>query len=95
MAVLYNIYISSNPTGPWDLVNETPISDDSSGNQYTISDLVNGRLYYIMVVGGRLDSNGVFIPISGQPLGPGAEPGTSISNPNIVATRPKEVRYGG
>ena len=90
--VRYNVYKSINPFGPWELVNDTPMIDVIQGNEYTIPDLVNGQVYYIMVVGGRLDNEtGEFLPVCGQPLRMLDDSGSKISNPNMISARPRRV----
>ncbi len=88
----YNIYKSIDPMGPWELVNEEPIRDSQFGNEYDVTELVNGVLYYIMVVGGRLNEiTGEFEASCGQPLKPGQDVGSETLNPNLVAARPKRI----
>lgn len=83
--IKYNVYYSTTPDGPWTKANTVLISDNSSGNSYTITDLTEGVLYYVMVVGGILDDFGNWIPLSGQPIGPNPVSATQIDNPNKIA----------
>lgn len=90
--VHYNVYIAPDAMGPWTLVNDTPIVDNVTGNEYTIPNLINGNLYYIMVVGGRLDEvTGEFLPSCGQPLKPVQDIGSETLNPNITLARPIRI----
>lgn len=89
--IYYNVYIAEDPMGPWVKKNSALLSNNTAGNSFTLTDLNNDHLYYIMVVGGELNEAGVFVPLCGQPIGPEAEAGTDVANPNIVAARPKAV----
>ncbi len=91
MVVKYNVYIASDPRGPWTKVNTTPLSNVSIGNQYTITGLQNNELYYIMVIAGQIDASDNFVAICGQPISNNPEPGLSVNNPNLVAARPKDI----
>lgn len=95
MSIYYKIYIAPDPLGPWQLVNNEPLPDNgSAGNEYTIENLINDNLYYVMVVGGTFVGN-TFTPLCGQPIGPNQDSGASIANPNIIAARVKAVAYLG
>lgn len=82
----YNIYYSIKPNGPWIKSNSSLVSDDSSGNLYTITGLTSGVYYYIMIVGGVLD-NQIFVAQCGQPVGPVEENAKSLYNSNIVKVK--------
>lgn len=87
MDIKYNVYVSTSPDGPWVLDNPTPIDHDQTGNEYTITDVIRGALYYIMVVGGYID-DGEFVPLMYQHIGPNPEGaqgvGTAPSVPMAV-----------
>jgi len=65
----YNIYYSTSPKGPWTLANGSPLDHLDAGNEFVITGLINGALYYISVVGGIL-VNGDFKALVPQPIGP-------------------------
>lgn len=83
----YNVYYSTTPDGPWIKANITLINDVSSGNSYTITGLTEGVLYYIIVVGGKLNEQGIWVPLSGQSIGPLPNPAKDIANPNMISAR--------
>lgn len=85
--ILYNVYYSLSAEGPWNVANTSLLSDNSDGNIFTITGLSNGVVYYFFVVGGRLDSEGIWIPSAGQPIGPNSSPAIGIINPNIKASK--------
>lgn len=62
----YNIYYSSMPSGPWTLVNSSPIEDQVYGNCYTISGLTSGLIYYVTIA--AVDTNNIEGP-KGTPWG--------------------------
>lgn len=85
--VSYKVFTSSSETGPWTENNSVPVSDNSAGNTYVITGLANGAQYYFFVVGGRLDSEGTWIPVSGQPIGPDSSSAIGITNPNMMTAK--------
>lgn len=87
MPIKYNVYHAQSPQGPWTKANDTLISDVTSGNNYTITGLVSGVLYYVVVVGGRINEDGDWVPLSGQSIGPEQVPAIDIANPNIISVR--------
>lgn len=70
MTIKYNVYYAITAQGPWILANDTPLDRNPDGNEFTITGLEHGTLYYVSVVGGRVDENGTFIPLISQPMGP-------------------------
>lgn len=66
----YNIYISRSSSGPFELVNLTPIIEDTTLNTYTVSGLDNDAIYYLFVVGGKY-VNSSWQGYSEQFIGPG------------------------
>ncbi len=87
MDIKYNVYYSTNPDGPWIKSNGAPLNDVPSGNSYTITGLTEGVLYYILVVGGRLNEQNIWVPLSGQSIGPLPNPAKDIANPNMISAR--------
>jgi hypothetical protein len=89
--VKYNIYTAPDAFGPWTKVNALPINNNADGNEYDITDLQNGQLYYIMVVAGRLDEENNFLALCGQAISNDPEPGSNVANPHLILARPKRV----
>lgn len=87
MVTKYNVYYSTNEEGPWIKANNILLNDIPSGNSYTITGLTEGVLYYVIVVGGILNEQGVWVPLSGQALGPLPNPAKDIANPNMISAR--------
>jgi hypothetical protein len=67
--ISYNIYYSRTAGGPWTLANPTPLSHVDGGNSYTVTDLQPGILYYFVIIGGTI-TDGEFIPLISQHIGP-------------------------
>lgn len=70
MNTKFNVYYSTTPNGPWILANTTPIDRDPNGNEYTITGLRYGVVYYVTVIGGKLNNQGEFVPLVSQSIGP-------------------------
>lgn len=70
MSTKFNVYYSTTPNGPWILANTTPIDRDPNGNEYTITGLRYGVVYYVTVIGGKLNNQGEFVPLVSQSIGP-------------------------
>lgn len=87
MSVKFNVYYSTSSDGPWTLSNSSLLNNNTLGNSYTITGLNEGVLYYIIVVGGKLNEQGVWVPLSGQSLGPLPNPAKEIANPNMISAR--------
>ena len=79
----YNIYYSQKVNGPWTKANASLLSDDNTGNTYTITGLSSGVYYHIMIIGGELE-NGVFVPYCGQSVAPVEDGAKSLYNLNIA-----------
>lgn len=102
MDIVYNVYYATTINGPWTLANPTPIDHDQLGNEFTITGLTRGTLYYIQVVGGYMDGD-EFIPLISQPIGPtptgakgiGAAPPLPIATREYVVRRVSEGALGG
>ena len=92
MEIKYNVYYSGSSNGPWIKSNTSLIDNNLLGNQYTITGLEQDVIYYIMVVGGVIDDRGVWIPLSGQPIGPNATPIKDLANPNIISAKTHSVQ---
>lgn len=69
MDIKYNVYYSTQSTGPWILANDEPIDHCQEGNSYTVSGLSKGTTYYFIIVGGYVE-NDEFIPLVTQAIGP-------------------------
>lgn len=95
MSLLYDVYIATDSHGPWTKATSSPIVNDPLGNQFTITGLTNGQLYYIMVIAGKYNSDGEFMGICGQPIVQTSSPGSNgPSNPNIIAAKPLIIPRG-
>jgi hypothetical protein len=90
--IKYNIYYATSAKGPWTLANVTPVDHVGAGNTYTISGLKADTLYYIVIVGGRVD--GDFQPLVLQPIGPLSEQaaGPESATAPVFAARTYEAR---
>jgi hypothetical protein len=86
--IYYNIYISSNIDGPWEKVNANPLADNQHGNSYRIENLVNGRLYYIMVIGGKYNEDNEFVEICTQTLRTTTDSGETGESPVVISAKP-------
>jgi hypothetical protein len=83
---LYNIYYSQKKDGPWTKATSSPISDISTGNSYTIGGLSSGVYYYIIIVGGILDS-GNFLAQCGQAIGPVEDGAKTVYGLNVAKVK--------
>jgi len=70
MSTKFNIYYATTQDGPWILANAMPLDRVDGLQTYTITGLKSDTLYYVSIVGGTLDSQGNFVPLISQPLGP-------------------------
>lgn len=88
--VRYNVYYSTFSKGPWTLANASPLVHDQAGNEYTITGLSKGTLYYILVAGGYID-DGEFVPLVTQPIGPSSEGARGIGAASSIISMRKHV----
>lgn len=87
--ISYNVYYSTiSPSGPWTRINTVLIDDSPTGNSYTLQGLTSGTLYYIIIVGGRINEDHVWVPLSGQAVGPSSDSAIPVINPNVIGARP-------
>ena len=83
LEIVYNVYHSIKPDGPWILSNSTPIPRTSTGNQYTVTGLEKDVLYYFLVVAGHV-VDGEFLPLTSQAIGPDSSTTSELQmKPNI------------
>jgi hypothetical protein len=68
--VLYNVYYTQSLDNPWTKATVSEIVDNHLGNSYTITGLSLGVIYYITIVGGKLNDDGDWAPLIGQDVGP-------------------------
>ncbi len=95
--VLWNIYYSLIENGPWTLATVSPLADVET-NAYSITGLLPGTIYSVLIVGGYLDEESDWIPLGGQPIGPNSLSAIGIINPNSISTltfAPRTVTTNG
>jgi len=94
--VKYNVYYAMSADGPWTLANSTPIDHDQLGNEYTITGLKSGTLYYVSVVGGVLE-DGTFVPLMNQHIGTSNDGAKGIGSAPMkpILLRGYAIRYTG
>jgi len=67
--IVYQVYTSTQNTGAWSLANLTPIVHIDNGNSCQITGLTPNVIYYISVIGGKMDGD-TFQPLVTQAIGP-------------------------
>lgn len=88
MAIKFNVYYKTDLSEPWVLANQTPITFDPAGNEYTLEDLQPDTRYYLAIVPG-LEENGEFTPYLNQAIGPTSNAVTDINSANVPTIQAK------